>query len=98
MKDGKKINHNDGILRIESVKKEDKGMYQCFIRNDQESAEATAELKLGGRFEPPQIKFAFPEETKQPGPGIMLKCIASGNPTPEIIWELDGKKLTNSDR
>lgn len=24
-------------------------MYQCFVRNDQESAQATAELKLGGR-------------------------------------------------
>lgn len=98
LKDGKKIGHHDGVLRIESVKKEDKGMYQCFIRNDQESAEATAELKLGGRFEPPQIKHAFSEETLQPGPSVFLKCIASGNPTPEIIWELDGKRLTNSDR
>lgn len=49
MKDGKSIGHTDAVLRIESVKKEDKGMYQCFIRNDQESAEAGAELKLGGR-------------------------------------------------
>lgn len=49
MKDGKSIGHTDATLRIESVKKEDKGMYQCFIRNDQESAEAGAELKLGGR-------------------------------------------------
>lgn len=49
LKDGKKIGHTDAILRIESVKKEHKGMYQCFIRNDQESAEASAELKLGGR-------------------------------------------------
>lgn len=49
MKDGKSIGHSDAVLRIESVKKEDKGMYQCFIRNDQESAEASAELKLGGR-------------------------------------------------
>lgn len=49
LKDGKKIDHTDAILRIESVKKEHKGMYQCFIRNDQESAEASAELKLGGR-------------------------------------------------
>jgi hypothetical protein len=39
------------VLRIESVKKEDKGMYQCFIRNDQENAQASAELKLGGRCE-----------------------------------------------
>lgn len=49
LKDGKPIGHEDAVLKIESVKKEDKGMYQCFIRNDQESAEATAELKLGGR-------------------------------------------------
>lgn len=49
MKDGKFIDQTDAILRIESVKKEDKGMYQCVIKNDQESAQATAELKLGGR-------------------------------------------------
>lgn len=51
MKDGKFIDHTDAILRIDSVKKEDKGMYQCVIKNDQESAQATAELKLGGRCE-----------------------------------------------
>ncbi|XP_066145703.1 cell adhesion molecule Dscam1 isoform X48 [Euwallacea fornicatus] len=98
MKDGSKIDHTDAILRIEAVRKEDKGMYQCFIRNDQESAEATAELKLGGRFEPPQIRHAFNEDTVQPGNSVFLKCIASGNPTPEITWELYGRKLSNSDR
>ncbi|XP_057326095.1 cell adhesion molecule Dscam2 isoform X34 [Microplitis mediator] len=98
MKDGKPFGHEDPVLRIESVKKEDKGMYQCFVRNDQESAQATAELKLGGRFEPPQIKQAFQEETLQPGPSMFLKCVASGNPTPEITWELDGKRLSNTER
>ncbi|KAK7868985.1 hypothetical protein R5R35_013907 [Gryllus longicercus] len=98
LKDGRSLNHEDAVLRIDSVRKEDKGMYQCFIRNDQESAEATAELKLGGRFEPPQIRHTFTEETLQPGPSVFLKCIASGNPTPEITWELDGKKLSNTDR
>ncbi|XP_058460394.1 cell adhesion molecule Dscam2 isoform X43 [Malaya genurostris] len=98
MKDGKSLGHSDAVLRIESVKKEDKGMYQCFIRNDQESAQASAELKLGGRFDPPVIREAFPEETRHPGPSVFLKCIAGGNPTPEISWELDGKKITNSER
>lgn len=27
-----------------------------------------------------------------------MKCIAGGNPTPEISWELDGKKIANSER
>ncbi|XP_059477742.1 cell adhesion molecule Dscam2 isoform X44 [Neocloeon triangulifer] len=98
LKDGKNLNHEDATLRIDSVKKEDKGMYQCFVRNDQESAQACAELKLGGRFEPPQLRQTFAEETLQPGPSVFLKCVASGNPTPEITWELDGKKLTNNDR
>ncbi|XP_055856729.1 cell adhesion molecule Dscam2 isoform X24 [Episyrphus balteatus] len=98
LKDGKKIGHSDPVLRIESVKKEDKGMYQCFVRNDQESAEASAELKLGGRFDPPVIRQAFQEETMHPGPSVFLKCVAGGNPTPEISWELDGKKIANNDR
>uniref|UniRef100_A0A1B0AGD2 Ig-like domain-containing protein n=1 Tax=Glossina pallidipes TaxID=7398 RepID=A0A1B0AGD2_GLOPL len=98
LKDGKAIEHNDPVLRIESVKKEDKGMYQCFVRNDQESAEASAELKLGGRFDPPVIRQTFPEETMEPGPSVFLRCVAGGNPTPEISWELDGKKIANNER
>ncbi|VEN53575.1 unnamed protein product [Callosobruchus maculatus] len=97
LKDGNKLDHSDAVLRIEAVRKEDKGMYQCFVRNDQESAEATAELKLGGRFEPPQIRHAFDTETVQPGNSVFLKCIASGNPTPEITWELYGRKLSNNE-
>ncbi|XP_024939105.1 Down syndrome cell adhesion molecule-like protein Dscam2 isoform X42 [Cephus cinctus] len=98
LKDGKRLALEDPVLRIDSVKKEDKGMYQCFVRNDQESAQATAELKLGGRFEPPQIRQSFTEDTLQPGPSVFLKCVASGNPTPEITWELDGKRLSNTER
>lgn len=57
LKDGKQLGHEETVLRIESVKKEDKGMYQCFIRNDQESAQSTAELKLGGRCKYTFIHF-----------------------------------------
>lgn len=49
MRNGVKLNHSDTVLRIEQVRSEDKGMYQCFVLNDQESAQASAELKLGGR-------------------------------------------------
>lgn len=33
-----------------------------------------------------------------PGPSVFLRCIAHGNPTPEISWELDGKKISNNER
>ncbi|XP_026682934.1 Down syndrome cell adhesion molecule-like protein Dscam2 [Diaphorina citri] len=99
MKDGKPVpDHNEPVFRIDSVRKEDKGMYQCVIRNEQESAQASGELKLGGRFDPPVIKESFSDETLNPGPNYYFKCIASGNPTPEISWYLDGKKLVNAER
>lgn len=43
----------------DSVRKEDKGMYQCFVRNEQESAQASAELKLGGRCELLNLSHVF---------------------------------------
>ncbi|XP_073989893.1 Down syndrome cell adhesion molecule 1 isoform X44 [Rhodnius prolixus] len=99
LKDGKALpGQNGAILKIESVRKEDKGMYQCFVRNEQESAQASAELKLGSRFEPPVITKGFDSQTLQPGPSVYLKCIGKGNPTPEITWYLDEKKLINTDR
>lgn len=99
MKDGVLLSqHNEPVLRIEQVRRDDKGMYQCFVRNDQESAQASAELKLGGRFDPPQFLSTFTERTLQPGPSVSLKCSATGNPLPEISWELDGKKISSSER
>ena len=121
MKDGVALSQTDNVLRIETVRREDKGMYQCFVRNDQESAQASAELKLSARcqswfiplflrlfttscllfpfiVDPPQFLSTFTERTLQPGPSVSLKCSASGNPLPEIIWEFDGKKIASTER
>lgn len=35
-------------LRLAAVQREDRGMYQCFARNDFEVVQATAEIRLGG--------------------------------------------------
>lgn len=39
LKDGRDLGHSGDVLRIAAVKKEDRGMYQCFVRNDRESAQ-----------------------------------------------------------
>ncbi|XP_068157668.1 cell adhesion molecule Dscam1-like isoform X2 [Drosophila tropicalis] len=41
-------------VRFSSIIKEDKGIYQCFIDNDIDSAQSSAELRLGGILFPPQ--------------------------------------------
>ena len=95
MKNGVEIKQNSqsALLKIDSVKKEDRGMYQCFIRNDQESAQATAELRLGGRFDPPEFVSTFTERVMTPGPFVSLACVAKGDPAPEFEWFVYGKKI-----
>lgn len=37
-------------LLIKNVGRRDRGVYQCLVKNQQGSAQAMAELKLGGMF------------------------------------------------
>lgn len=47
---------------------------------------------------PPILLYSFIEQTLQPGPAVSLKCSASGNPTPQISWALDGFPLPSHGR
>ncbi|KAJ8974836.1 hypothetical protein NQ317_006678 [Molorchus minor] len=47
---------------------------------------------------PPVLLYSFIEQTLQPGPAVSLKCSASGNPTPQIAWSLDGFPLPSHGR
>lgn len=38
------------VLHISSLRREDRGMYQCFVYNDVDSAQGTAELKISGKL------------------------------------------------
>ncbi|GIX66889.1 down syndrome cell adhesion molecule-like protein Dscam2 [Caerostris extrusa] len=69
------------LLTIISVQREDSGMYQCFVFNDIESAQGTAQLLLGDAA--PVFHYVFTEETLA-GPFISLKCVAS-----EILFTLN---------
>ena len=47
----------------------------------------------------PRFVYKFIEQTIQPtGRAVSLKCVAVGNPTPTIIWKLDGFPITHSPR
>lgn len=47
---------------------------------------------------PPVLLYSFIEQTLQPGPAVSLKCSATGNPTPQISWTLDGFPLPTNGR
>ncbi|XP_014256768.1 Down syndrome cell adhesion molecule-like protein Dscam2 [Cimex lectularius] len=84
------------LLNISSISKDDQGMYQCFVSNDWDMAQAVAELQLGDAS--PELTYSFSEQTLQPGPPISLKCVATGNPPPQFTWLLDGFPIPDSTR
>ena len=45
-----KVMTNGSVLHISTVMRDDKGMYQCFAKNDYEMVQATSELRLGGKY------------------------------------------------
>ncbi|XP_055948529.1 cell adhesion molecule Dscam2-like [Argiope bruennichi] len=75
-------------LQVRQVKRQDSGIYQCFVNRDEFSAQASARLIIGDLA--PKMKMTFPEKIVRPGSYVSLVCVASGNPAPEIKWFLDG--------
>jgi Down syndrome cell adhesion molecule len=98
MKNGKRLEIGSRIRSISenqiriTVSKEDQGMYQCFVSNDNDVAQSSSQVYLD-EIEP-QLHYRFIDQTLQPGPSVSLKCSASGNPTPQITWLLDGFQLS----
>ncbi|KAJ8673981.1 hypothetical protein QAD02_005243 [Eretmocerus hayati] len=99
-KDGRQLpgtGRQTELLRISSIGREDRGMYQCIVRRSEgDTAQASAELQLGDA--PPVLLYSFIEQTLQPGPAVSLKCSAAGNPTPQVTWALDGFPLPTNGR
>ncbi|XP_065077714.1 cell adhesion molecule Dscam1 isoform X2 [Ochlerotatus camptorhynchus] len=81
---------------IKNVQKEDQGMYQCFVSNEWEQIQSTAELQLGDAT--PELLYWFSEQTLQPGPTVSLKCVGTGNPPPQFTWKLDGFPIPDNSR
>ncbi|KAG8189301.1 hypothetical protein JTE90_019061 [Oedothorax gibbosus] len=84
------------VLHIASLKREDRGMYQCFVYNDVDGAQGTSELKISDV--PPTLISVFPEQTQHPGTTISLKCVSTGNPLPRVTWYLDGGAIGRNSR
>jgi hypothetical protein len=48
--DGVPVGGGEKILRVHGVVRAHRGMYQCFAERDLDSAQAAAELRLGGKL------------------------------------------------
>uniref|UniRef100_T1JCP3 Down syndrome cell adhesion molecule-like protein Dscam2 n=1 Tax=Strigamia maritima TaxID=126957 RepID=T1JCP3_STRMM len=100
LKDGRDVKKENilrrDMLQIERVHREDSGMYQCFVTNNVETVQSTAELRLGDSL--PEILSAFKSHTLNPGVSLSLRCVAAGIPVPKVIWNVDDTLVNPGDR
>ncbi|XP_052750182.1 cell adhesion molecule Dscam2-like [Galleria mellonella] len=89
--DGVPVGGAERVLRVHSVMRVHRGMYQCFAERDLDSAQAAAELRLGDTA--PELHYTFIEQALHPGPALALHCAASGSPPPRFTWLLDGQPV-----
>ncbi|CAM1303017.1 Uncharacterised protein r2_g1303 [Pycnogonum litorale] len=89
------IQENREKIVIRNIGRHDRGMYQCFVRNQWEVVQATLQLKLGD-FAPSFVK-TFEERTLQPGPSLELECSGIGQPVPVIEWIRNGNRIFRGD-
>lgn len=82
---------SSAILRLRAVRRENGGIYQCIARDGSHSAQAS--IRLVVEDEMPRFLEVFTERSLPLGSSISLKCMASGNPLPQITWDLDGQPL-----
>ncbi|XP_046913808.2 cell adhesion molecule Dscam1-like [Dermatophagoides farinae] len=89
--------HQDRMLQIRQVRREDRGMFQCIVSNEFESVQASGELALAD--DPPTFITVFTiTEPLRPGKSFSVKCSATGTPLPQIVWTLDGAPLVENGR
>ncbi|XP_071035293.1 cell adhesion molecule Dscam1-like [Parasteatoda tepidariorum] len=96
----------DGTLLLREAKIEDSGHYLCKVHNSAGSDSAETEILVTGELflehiashYPPTLLESFNDQTLEPGPSVTLKCVAQGNPLPQITWTLDSNIIPENPR
>ncbi|KAH8875324.1 Roundabout 2 isoform 2 [Schistosoma japonicum] len=81
----------NGGLRIDSAKRQDAGMYQCFAENSAghwDSKPATLTVRRKPRF-----KFTPMSKQAIVGDSVEFQCLASEDPNSTILWRREGNKI-----
>jgi hypothetical protein len=79
------------MLRLRQMRREHAGVYQCVVRAGSQSAQVAGRLLV--EDQPPRLLEVFQDHQIATGSGHSLKCMAAGNPLPQIGWLLDEQPL-----
>lgn len=89
-----RITISQGLLTIRDVRTTDAGSYSCMAFTSSGNITATFQLMVATR--PSINRLPMPLSVMEVDP-IVLRCDATGNPLPEILWLFNGLTLGPSD-
>ena len=85
-----------GRLTITEVKPEDAGMYLCKAESSSGAVlESQARLSVSTLRSPPTCYVDMEEQTIGQGGSTEVRCIASGDPQPSIVWTKVGEDMSS---
>lgn len=87
--------HPNGTLTIENPTVDDSGTYKCEATNYLGKETATAEVHVN---EMPYITLAPEDQILKIGSYVVMECEATGQPTPTIMWKVNGQPVDSSSR
>ncbi|CAB3253560.1 unnamed protein product [Arctia plantaginis] len=89
--EGRPLHAPQSRLSIGPVRSHHAGLYQCTAHDHTESAVAGVELVIADR--PPRLVSTFSGAIARIGQSIVIRCAATGVPSPRILWTLDDRPL-----
>uniref|UniRef100_A0A1B6EDX6 Basement membrane-specific heparan sulfate proteoglycan core protein n=1 Tax=Clastoptera arizonana TaxID=38151 RepID=A0A1B6EDX6_9HEMI len=90
------IDDSHGILIITNIRVSDSGTYICSVSDGYSLVQERAQLTVGGGQDtPPRVNIEPPYLQVREGQPVELRCLTTGVPTPNLIWEKDGRGSLN---
>ncbi|KAI8488545.1 hypothetical protein Bbelb_338570 [Branchiostoma belcheri] len=77
-------------LRISHVTREDAGKYSCLVQHPVSNIKATMKMKV---LYPASIISISESVTAMVSDTVTIQCVADGDPTPNITWSKNGRRL-----
>lgn len=88
------------VLEVRDVVMEDTGVYTCRITNELGEAVTSTTLYVTGaekKREPPRFVQQLNNVTAEDGKEVVLSCVVTGIPVPEISWTHNNKNIDKSE-
>jgi hypothetical protein len=86
-----KFETKDNLLKIQDLKVEDKGVYECLVETPFEKISYSVNLFVNG--EAPKILSEFKKRTLYEGEALVLGCLVRGSPRPTLRWFFNDRPL-----